>query len=485
MLDEDEAAHIERLLKIYQRNLQTLDNQAASYGGEHLAPLAVQNQIIDTREKIAELRAKLAPAGAAPANQRQPERATADPRSRDAAVSSPSAPAATPITLDFQTRPEGALITWRHDMIGREESLFTAPYDNVELPLVIRALDVVQYPEYPQHNGRAEQLHFTFSAHQQELLTALGLWKDQRVVANAYQVVGAAIYNALGPAGQGVLKAVRNAGIAQRLTTNYVLRFPQNAISLAALPWEALWDRDKNQAILIRGNTIDSCERYVDIDMAIPPPLPSGQQLRLLALSPYSGIPEDIREKERTARRKTWDKLKAAGTIDYDEIAPLTMTALNDYLLDAPARPDVIHYFGHGIYKNGKGYLQFDNEDGERDLVSAERLAAVLGDVRLIVIHACQSAMVDDAGGLLTGVAPALSIVSGAVVAMQLTVAIPAATRFSQVFYDQLLGKQRSLQEAVARGRQILFTEAADGASWYVPTLYIRGRDQQSIHLIQ
>jgi hypothetical protein len=219
--------------------------------------------------------------------------------------------------------------------------------------------------------------------------------------------------------------------------------------------------------------------------MAIPPPLPSGQQLRLLALSPYSGIPEDIREKERTARRKTWDKLKAAGTIDYDEIAPLTMTALNDYLLDAPARPDVIHYFGHGIYKNGKGYLQFDNEDGERDLVSAERLAAVLGDVRLIVIHACQSAMVDDAGGLLTGVAPALSIVSGAVVAIQLTVAIPAATRFSQVFYDQLLGKQRSLQEAVARGRQILFTEAADGASWYVPTLYIRGRDQQSIHLIQ
>jgi hypothetical protein len=242
-----------------------------------------------------------------------------------------------------------------------------------------------------------------------------------------------------------VLKSVRNASIAQRLTTNYVLRFPPNAISLAALPWEALWDKAKNQAVLIRGNTIDSCERYVDIDMAIPPPLPAGQQLRVLALSPSYGIPDEIRQEEQAARRKSWDKLKDAGKMVYDEISPLTIAALNDYLLDAPARPDVVHYFGHGIYRNGKGYLQFDDGKGGRDLVSAERLAAVLGDIRLIVIHACQSAMVDDDGGLLTGVAPALSIVTGAVVAMQLTIAIPAATRFSQVFYDQLLTRVRSL----------------------------------------
>jgi CHAT domain-containing protein len=161
------------------------------------------------------------------------------------------------------------------------------------------------------------------------------------------------------------------------------------------------------------------------------------------------------------------------------------MTALNDYMLEAPARPDVIHYFGHGTYRDGKGFLVFDDGKGGKDLVSAERLVAVLGNIRLIVIHACQSAMVDDDGGLLTGVAPALSIVSGAVVAMQLTIAIPAATRFSQVFYDQLLTKEKSLQEAVAQGRQVLFTEAADGASWYVPTLYIRGREQQALYLIQ
>jgi hypothetical protein len=103
----------------------------------------------------------------------------------------------------------------------------------------------------------------------------------------------------------------------------------------------------------------------------------------------------------------------------------------------------------------------------------------------LVVIHACQSAMVDEDGALLTGIAPALSVVAGAVVAMQLTVRIASATRFAQIFYDQLLGRGRSLQEAVVRGRHVLFTETRDGASWYVPTLYIRSRDQQPVYLLR
>ena len=53
MPDPDELAHLQRLLKIYQRNLQTLENQAGSFGGENMAPLPIQNQLMDTREKIA------------------------------------------------------------------------------------------------------------------------------------------------------------------------------------------------------------------------------------------------------------------------------------------------------------------------------------------------------------------------------------------------------------------------------------------------
>lgn len=481
MLSDEERVHVERLLKIYQRNLQTLETQAASFGDANV-PVGIVNQISDTRDKIAELQAKLGPPEAAPASPASPGPPSAGPAPANGGGE--SAPP-TEVTLDFQPHKDGAQITWRGPAIGRESSNFEAPYDDVELALVIRALDVAQYPNYPIPNTTTEQKHFAFSEAEQEILIALNLWKDGRVVTNAYQVVGDALFRGLGAAGQGVLKRLRDVSTAQRTTTSYMLRFPREAINLAALPWEALWNSANNQAVLIRGNSIDSCERYVDVDQPIRPPLPAGRQLRALALSPTYRIPEEIRQAERAARLKTWDNLKAEGLLVYDEIAPLTMTSLNDYLFDAPARPDIVHFFGHGVYRGGKGFLQFDDGQGGCELISAERLAAVLGDVRLVVLHACQSAMVDDAGGLLTGVAPALSIETGAVVAMQLTVAIPAATRFSQIFYGQLLRKRQSLQDAVARGRQVLFTEASDGASWYVPTLYIRGHDQQPVYLIR
>lgn len=417
------------------------------------------------------------------AGQLPPAPGASEPAQPAPAPQQPSASQSQPaqVHLDFAQRAGDTRITWRAPLLGREETRFTPPYGPAELPLVIRSLDVLQYPNYPDPLNEREGGRFSFSAAEREALVRLGLWAGERVAEDAFQTVGGALYAGLGGDGQQVLKAVSNASIASGQTTNYVLRFPPDAIDLAALPWELLWDQERNQAVLIRGHTIDSCERYVDLDVALPPPLPAGQQLNVLALAPAFGIPAEVRAAEREARLRSWERLAAAGKLSYAEVSPLTMVSLNDHLLNAERRPDIVHYFGHGVYRNGKGYLIFDNGGGGYELISTERLAATLGDVRLVVIHACQSAMIDRERGLLTGIAPALSVVAGAVVAMQLTVRTEAATRFTQVFYDQLLGRGRSLQEAVARGRQVLFTEAPDGASWYVPTLYIRSRTAQPI----
>src|SRR5262249_8482197 len=166
--------------------------------------------------------------------------------------------------------------------------------------------------------------------------------------------------------------------------------------------------------------------------------------------------------------------------------APLTVRVLDDYLRNPPGgrAPDIVHYFGHGVYRNGEGYLLFDAEQSGYDAVSAQRWATMLGDVRLVTILACQSAMIDETGGLLTGIAPALSIVTGAVVAMQLSVRVEAATRFAEVFYGELLLQQRSIQDAVAEARRTLFVEEDDGVSWGVPTLYIRSREQRPLYLL-
>jgi hypothetical protein len=467
------------------------------------------NQLDSTREEIAKLEARLAALsggstgisisgspGAAVNNSGTVagrdvvnSSGASGQQAQPAAPAAPAAPPAQEVALEFAQRPGvgGELetrITWRSPLFGREETTFTPPFDEEDLALVIRALDVLQFPSYPNAESDEEQQLFTFNEIDQQVLAALNLWKDGRIAANSYQVVGQALYQALGPAGQGVLKTVRNFALSQRQTTNYVYRFPANAVTLAALPWELLWDGEKNQAVLIRGNAIDSCERYVDIDMAIPPPLTGNQELHILALSPSYGISEDVRQQEQDTRNKVWNRLASERKVRLGEVTPLTVRALNDYLDEAPSRPDIVHYFGHGMYKDGKGYLLFDKPGGGLDLVSVERLAAILGDVRLVVINACQSAMLSELGGLLTGVAPALSVVVGSVVAMQLTVRIEAATRFVEIFYRELLTRRLSLQEAVSRARRTLFTEDTDGASWYVPTLYIRSREQEPVYLV-
>ncbi|MBC8076796.1 MAG: CHAT domain-containing protein [Chloroflexales bacterium] len=512
-MSDDERAHLDRLLKIYQRNLDRLEFRAANAGGYDNASTEVQNQIDLAKEQVAEVKGRIAALGGAstPAGgSASPPPATAgggstgigivgspgasvnnggtvagrdivNPQSgQGAPQSSAQQPGVTPqppaddtqrVFMEFDISSGTPSITLRSSIIGARRIAFAPPYNDATLPVVIRALDAAQ--------GSAQD----FSGDELALLEAHGLVVDGGLAPELHKRVGGAIYQALTAEGKGALEAVRNYSIDQNKPVSYVLRFPRESVNLAALPWEAMWDGD--QAVLLaRGDDVDSVERYMDIERALPQPVAPGQRLRILALSPQSRISPELRQTERAARLATWDKLKDAGVVTYDEISPLTVRALSDYMRNNPP-PDIIHYYGHGIYENGQGYLEFDDGMSGAARISAQRLSAMLGSVRLIVLHACQTAMVTQRGGLLTGVAPALSIVTGAVVAMQLSVRIDAATRFSEVFYDELLRKRRSLQQAVAEGRQTLYFEEADGASWYVPTLYIRGREQKPVYLVQ
>jgi hypothetical protein len=474
-------AGLEKLLKQYRGNLQLLEEQAALYGGEAYAPIVVQNQLRDTRDKIAEFEAQLQPADEVVFA--KPAEHTA-PRQRAGAHDEPPRPLrpTQQIMLDILVQPAGVQIAWSTPVSGHETTVFKPPYAPTELPVIIRALDVVQYPNYPKPATPPEQRYFTFDERERSVLVAFGLWKNNRVPADAHQKVGAQIYQAVGSDGQRVLAQLRNAAIDQRLANSYALRFAPESIALAALPWELLWDDQTNQPILIHGSVVDSCDRYVSADGALAPPLAAGERLHMLALAPNYGIAPDVRAAERTARQASWEQLAQERDIVTHEISPLTIQALNDYLDQAAVPPDIIHYYGHGISRDGKSYLVFDHPRGGQDLVSTERLAGVLGDARLMVIQLCQSAAVTAEGGLLTGLAPAISLLSSAVVAMQLTCSVGAAARFTEVFYEQLLSKRRSVQDAVAHARQVLFTE---DQGWYVPTLYIRGQDPRPLFILE
>jgi hypothetical protein len=367
---------------------------------------------------------------------------------------------------------ESAQIVWRSDSIGRRPTLFTSPYDSTTLPVVIKALD-------------AQQSERTLSqAHDRTILETVGLWKNNQLPKRAPQIVGEALYQALGIEGQQTLREIRNREISERAMTTYVLRFPVEAVHLAALPWELLRDR-QGFVLLGESGQGNSFERYLDLDRAVSEPLSSQMRPHLLALLPNHDISTSTRIQEQQARLASWNRLHNQGLITFDEINPLTRQRLTEYMRTAPRKPDIVHYFGHGIYNDGEGQLLFDTNDGSSTMVSAEQLRQTLQGVRLIVLHACHSSAIRDDGGLLTGIAPALSVIADAVVAMQVSVRIEAATRFSELFYDEILVRRRSLQEAVAIGRQSLFVEEEETNSWYVPTLYMRGREQRPLHMLE
>jgi hypothetical protein len=288
----------------------------------------------------------------------------------------------------------------------------------------------------------------------------------------------------LGVKGQQTLDEIRNQEIRQRAMTTYILRFPVDAVHLASLPWELL--RDRHGFVLLgEGGQGNSFERYLDLDRALPEPLSGQAHPHLLALLPNYDITATTRTQEQQARLASWNRLRDQGFITFDEINLLTRQSLTEYLRKAPRKPDIVHYFGHGMYSDGEGQLLFDTDNGGYTMVSAEQLKQMLQGVRLIVLHACQSSAIRDDGSLLTGIGPALSVVADAVVAMQVSIHMNTATRFSELFYDELLVRRRSIQEAVAISRRSLFVEEKEVVSWYVPTLYVRGREQRPLHMLE
>jgi DNA-binding NarL/FixJ family response regulator len=388
----------------------------------------------------------------------------------------PSAIEAVTLTLRFVMLGKSVQISWECDEVGHYTSTFRPPYDTATLPLVVKALNAIQYPTYPTEGPRFEQV-------ERDQLVKLGLWQNDRVAIDIDRRVGRALYDRLltDNAAEVALSGVRNAAIANARPLTYLLRFPPNAVELAALPWELLRD-NTNPLVLSRGQ-LASFVRYLDLEQALPPPYTPGKMLRILAIAPNSDIPLEVRAEERQARNNAWAKLQAEGAVALEELSPAKIADLVDRIQSGPP-VDIVHFYGHGRYENRQGELLFDAPGGGKTWIGADKLAALLGQTRLVMLHACKSAMIGEAG-LVTGVASALTAAGvPMVVAMQLVVQMDAATRFAGIVYNDL-ARGQSIQEAVSRARQALYVESADGASWYVPTLMIRSRNTEPMRLIQ
>jgi DNA-binding NtrC family response regulator len=357
------------------------------------------------------------------------------------------------------------LLIWESHAGGSTHSHFQLPFAETDLPLLLHALDAVQWPGHPNVGPR-------FSQDEQAKLSQLGLWDGNRIDKNIGRQIGQQLYKAVlsDPAAKSALDTARNIATDRGQQLAITLRFPDNAIPLAALPWELLWD--EQQPLLLSRGQLSSCVRYIDLPQGLPISPIQDKKLRLLAVCPSAGIPDELHMEEHSIRFTGLQPLTQAGTLVIEELRPARISELTDRLQDGEA-VDILHFYGHGVWQDGMAKMTFD--DG---FLNANQMASLFRNIPLVVLFACRSATVatDD---LFTGIAPMLSAQGiPAVVAMQFTVPVTAANRFASRLYTTLANGE-TLQTAVAKARQALYMQHKE--SWYVPVVYIRSRDPKPV----
>ena len=156
-------------------------------------------------------------------------------------------------------------------------------------------------------------------------------------------------------------------------------------------------------------------------------------------------------------------------------LRPPTFESLQEHLRERPNHYHIVHFDGHGSYgqahapsggplmlQGPEGQLIFEEDDGKPDPITAEQLSVLLRQhhIPVIVLNACQSAMVDQgAKDPFASVATAL-LKSGirSVVAMAYSLYVSGAQEFLPAFYRDLF-RTGNVAQAARAGRQRMFEQ--------------------------
>lgn len=255
------------------------------------------------------------------------------------------------------------------------------------------------------------------------------------------------------------------------------LRLDEGASELAGVPWESLQDPDvRSAACNLAADADTPFSRHVSAPMDPPPPVEGPPRVLVAVadasnLSHYELAPIDA-ERERALVREAF----TAGPVDA-LASPCTLSAV----IDALQRDyHVLHLVAHGAFnrQRGRGALFLADAQGRVDIVDelelAEAVRRISGELRLVVLIACESAA-RGSRDALQGVAARLTAAGvPAVVAMQDRVAVSTAHDFVRAFY-RALGEHGLVDLAANLGRAAVMTAELPGAA--IPVLFSRLAD--------
>ena len=349
--------------------------------------------------------------------------------------------------------------------VGYPETEITFPYSSEQVMEILQRLDKLLLQVHEGKEGAVaagKELLAEQRSLGQELFKTLFSQEIGNALTRSRDVVKA-------------LGAQRAEGLRLRLVIDPV---EKQLVHLATLPWELLFD---GRAHRLACGSKTSLLRYfnnphIDTHQEIEGPL----KVLFVGAEPDTHHATQFEEEFRVLEKV----FEGQERIQLHSCLNPSIEQVSDVLRENPCH--VVHFYGHGGFNldTGEGTLAFVKADGGIQRVVGEMVASFLGkhrELRLVVLNTCK-------GGRLrrewkqhpfAGVAPAL-IEEGipGVVAMQFSISIESAKRFSEAFYGQLL-QEAPVDVAAAAARQSVLGGAADCPEWATPAVFTGVRDGQ------
>lgn len=315
-----------------------------------------------------------------------------------------------------------------------------------------------------------------FRLEMNDIKLALNLIKRGETDEDLLKSLGNKLFQALfPPAIRGQLRATM-AGAASA-GRGVRLRLVFESPELAALPWEFLYDTDTNTFL---GNDIQTVlSRYINVPLQRRELKAASLPLKILLViaSPTDLVKLDTAGEERLIREALARHINE-GRIELDVLHKATISNITQKLQENPY--SVIHFIGHGVFRDDRGFIALVEENGQARLLDDESFANLfLGNrnLGLCVLNTCEGAEVSS-NQIFAGIAPHL-VQRGipAVVAMQYSILDSTAKLFADRFY-RALALGWPVDAAIQATRNAISIEAGlDRRDFATPVLYMRARD--------
>jgi len=294
-----------------------------------------------------------------------------------------------------------------------------------------------------------------------------------RATGNQLVETGRQLFQAVFAGEVGRCYVASRGGLREDQALRVRLRFQDP--SLAALPWELLYD-DWITLDFLALSLRSPVVRYLAAPVPNAPFAVDGPlRVLLVAAAPNDQRPLDVAG-EINRIRSALEVLRSEALVALDCLMGATKDSLQDQLRQGY---HVFHFIGHGTFKSEGGLLCLESPGGRSDFLTAQELSTLLADtqVRMAVLNACRTA---EPGylGPAWGVGPRL-VRAGipAVIGMRHKIFDDSAVIFAREFYEAVASGYPPDAALTEARKALMLAMGRNQQDWSLPILFMRALD--------